>query len=165
LGRAVFSAACLLGWGIALYAALQVGRLELHSEHGICGPWGCGPPPEALAACHLFWLVLLFPPALVIAARLAPRRVHKLGWALAGAAALGIAAVVVHEAITWLPDASDWQRRYFVQRCLFSLATLVEVPLPELLLVGIALAALSRGRATLRRMGSTMAARAQIRGS
>ena len=34
---------------------------QVFNIHGLCGPWGCTAPPEALLAYHGFWLVLLIP--------------------------------------------------------------------------------------------------------
>ena len=51
-----FLAYCCV-YGVGAFGALQLGRLEL--GHSICGPWGCGPPTEALLAMHCFWLVSL----------------------------------------------------------------------------------------------------------
>ena len=145
--RTAVSSAWLLTWGLALYGVLQVARVDLPWQHGVCGPWGCGPIPQALAACHLFWLVLLFPPTLFAVARFPSALVGKLGWVLAGTGTVGIAAIVLNESTTWLPQALDWQRRYFIHRCLFNLATLVEVPLVEALFLGIAMRAISSRRA------------------
>ena len=145
--RKAVSSAWLFTWGLALFGVLQIARVDLPWQHGVCGPWGCGPPPQALAACHLFWLVLLFPPALFVIARLPSALDGKAGWILVGTATVGIAAIALYESMTWLPHALDWQRRYFIHRCLFAVATLVEVPLMEALVLGVILWAISFGRA------------------
>ena len=59
---------------------------------------------------------------------------------------IGLTAVVVYEFATWFPQADAWQRRYFVHRCLFATATLIEFPVAELLLLGIAMRAFSGHR-------------------
>jgi hypothetical protein len=146
-GRTAISSVRLVIWGLALYGVLRFAKMDLPWQHHICGPWGCGAPPHALAACHLFWLLLLFPPALMLTARFPPALVGKVGWALIGIGAVGIAAIVFHESTSWLPQAFDWQRRYFVHRCLFSVATLVEVPFVEALVLGAVLSAHSSARA------------------
>ncbi|HEY3963651.1 MAG TPA: hypothetical protein VGM05_03775 [Planctomycetaceae bacterium] len=146
-GRTAASSAWLLAWGLALYGVLQVARLDVPLQHGICGPWGCGPTLQALAACHLFWIVLLLPAALLATVRLNDSLVDKMSWTLACAGAAGIAAIVLYEYITWLPLAVDWQRRYFIHRCFFAVTILVEVPLAESLVIGIAMRTFSFRRA------------------
>jgi hypothetical protein len=120
----------------------------VYREHGICGPWGCGPTPQTLTACHLSWLVLLTPPGLLLSLRLSWFRARIVALSFAGLGTLGLAAVVSHNLVTWLPQADDWQRRFFVQRCLFSTTTLVEVPIAEVLVLGLVMWAIVRGRRT-----------------
>jgi hypothetical protein len=146
ISRAIMSSVWLIAWGLALCGVLNISRLDMHWDHGICGPWGCGPPPQALAACHLFWLVLLAPPMYVAIPRVPPALVYRAAWTLAGLGILGLVGIVAYEFATWLPEAHDAERRYFVHRCLFSAATLVEVPLVEMLLLGFVMRALARIR-------------------
>ena len=48
-------------WSGLLFGSLSVANLPGDWGHGICGPWGCGPPMQALVACHFAWLVVLAP--------------------------------------------------------------------------------------------------------
>jgi hypothetical protein len=144
--RAVPSSAWLAVWGLALHGVLNVVRVHVDWEHGICGPWGCGPPPQALAACHLFWLVLLTPSVLFFGTRLPRFVAQRVAWILAGLGILGLAAVAFHEFTTWLPQADDWHRRYFVHRCAFTAATLIEIPMAEFLVLGLAMWVMARAR-------------------
>jgi hypothetical protein len=146
LKRAAVFSSCVSAWGLALYAALNVARLNLRWEHGICGPWGCGPPPEALAACHLFWLALLTPPAWLLGARLSRSGAQRVGWTLTGLGVLGLAGVVFHEMATWLSPYDDWHCRYFAHRCLFAVATLIEIPIAEILALGLAISIAARAQ-------------------
>ena len=92
-----------------------------------------------LLACHAFWMVLLAPPAVVAAIRLPNHRVRLLGTLLVALGATGLVAVAGWEAATWLREANEWQRPYFVQRYLFSVVTFVDFPILEVLLVGAGL--------------------------
>ena len=62
------------------------------------------------------------------------------------AAAIGIAAVVVCQATTWLPDIGPGEPTYFAQRIAFALLTLVELPLFQTLLAGAVLLACTMRR-------------------
>lgn len=128
-------------WGGCLAGALAIANLPWDLGHAICGPWGCGPPMQALVACHLAWFVVLVPPAVLLvrwskASNTMRRRVGLLLVALAGAVLL---AMMVYERLTWWPRASEWQRAHFWQRCGFVIATTVDVPVIQVLLIGVGL--------------------------
>jgi hypothetical protein len=131
-----FLASC--AWGICLWWSLLLQKLpsSAFGEHTVCGPWGCGPPLPVLLACHAFWMVLLTPPAFVTALRLPPHRVRLLGTLLVVLGLSGLVSVGIWEAATWLREANEWQRPYVVQRYLFSIVTLVEFTILEILIVG-----------------------------
>jgi hypothetical protein len=101
-------------WGVCLWWALLLQKLPTSAfgEHTVCGAWGCGPPLPVLLACHVFWMVLLTPPAFVTALRLPAHRVRFFGTLLVVLGLSGLAAVGVWEAATWLREASEWQRRF-----------------------------------------------------
>ncbi len=61
-------------------------------------------------------------------------------WAVAFWATLKLAEVpafVGHEYLTWLPHASEFAREFFWQRWAFSVAIMTDVPLAQLVLLGI----------------------------
>jgi hypothetical protein len=128
-------------WGVCLKWALLLQYLPASTfgQHTVCGTWGCGPPLPVLLACHTFWMVLLAPPAVVAAMRFPNRGVRLLGTILIALGATGLISVAGWEAATWLREANEWQRPYFVQRYLFSVVTLVDLPVLEVLLVGAGL--------------------------
>jgi hypothetical protein len=128
-------------WGVCLWWTLLLQKLPTSAfgEHTVCGAWGCGPPLPVLLACHVFWMVLLTPPAFVTALRLPAHRVRFFGTLLVVLGLSGLVAVGVWEAATWLREASEWQRRFFVQRYLFSIVTLTDFPILEILIVGAGL--------------------------
>ena len=128
----------LVGWAGALYAVLSLSSISGNWGHTICGPWGCGPPLQALLGCHGFWVLLLTPPAIMAIRRWSGRTLQQAGIALGIVAVLGLVGIVVWDSVTWLPKASDWHRQYLIERCLFVVATLVDVPLVPLSLIGIA---------------------------
>ena len=133
-------------WFASLYGVLQLQRLPDASfgPHSVCGPWGCGAPLPALLACHGFWTLLIAPPAILAATYLPAAWVRRLGIGLVAAAACGLIAVVAWEAATWLPQVLPSQQRFFLQRCLFSIATLTDVPLVQVLIAGCTLCLVPR---------------------
>jgi hypothetical protein len=142
-------------WLAALYGALQLQRLPVGSfgGHDVCGPWGCGPPTAVLLACHVFWVVLIGPPAVFAAFRLPAKVVWLLGIGLVAVGLFGLVGVAAWEAATWLPQASAWQRHFIGQRYLFALVTLVDVPIAQSLLIGagLCLSSCSKTAASLER--------------
>ncbi|MCA9061753.1 MAG: hypothetical protein KDA96_01760, partial [Planctomycetaceae bacterium] len=48
-------------WAMTFWGTLQLSDAPIFQEHSVCGVWGCGPPTNALLACHLGWLVFLAP--------------------------------------------------------------------------------------------------------
>jgi hypothetical protein len=113
--------------------------------------WGCGPPVQALLACHGFWVVNMAALFWVNHAWLPlhwERRLANLGLMIA---LVGFAAVAGHTMLFWYPHAADTVRPYVVQRYLFSIATLVDAPLVQLTVFGIAGRWLARRRAASER--------------
>ena len=153
LSRSAASAAGLIAWGGVAYLALRLGDLRL-PEHDYCGPWGCGPPAEALLAVRALWLVLLVPPACVIGLRAAPATALRAGAAALAAAAALLAGVAAHEALVWWPQASELARQYPLRRYLFAVATETDVPACELGVAGLALCGIAVARGPRSRMKS-----------
>lgn len=126
-------------WGAGLMLVLQVHQLPVGNSHAICGPWGCGPPLPALISYHGFWLVLLSLPTALCCRFLRTRPLLLVGGTAVLVGLVGIAGVIYWESTHWLPHVQTIQKDYFPQRCLFSVAILVDVPLVQVLLAGTAL--------------------------
>ncbi len=123
-------------WGTGVYGSLQLQYLPWPVDHGVCGPWGCGPPTEALIACHIGWLAMLAGPTWLMT-RLTPVRVQRFIGIMAATVALGgLVGVALHEAFIWWPQAGEWSRPYWFHRYLFCVVTLVDAPLLPTLLCG-----------------------------
>ena len=122
-------------WGALLVGTLSIAQWPGNWGHGICGPWGCGPPMQALVSCHLAWLVFLTPPAVLLLrqGRFSPRR---LGLALILMAVVALLSVIAYQRATWWPDASEWQRPFFWQRCGFCIVTAIDFPIVQTLAIG-----------------------------
>ena len=126
-------------WGAALAGVLRISSMSLAADHGICGPWGCGPPLNALIACHGFWIVLLLPLAVMLVRHRSARTVRAVGLVSASVGIATLSIIAIWEWTHWYAIASDWQRGYLVHRYLFSIVTLVDAPVTEITLIGIAL--------------------------
>ncbi len=134
----------IVAWGIALTATLSIARLPGDWGHGVCGPWGCGPPLQALVACHLSWLVVLLPLASVSQTWLSRRQQQVLGIIVMVSGCAGLIGIATHEYGTWWPAVNEWQRGFFWQRVGFVIATWVDLPLVELILAGLLLLTLGQ---------------------
>ncbi len=128
-------------WAASLIAALSISRLPGEWGHGVCGPWGCGPPLQALVACHLAWLIALGLPTLwvVRSHRVSVHRLRRIGGILLVLGVVGIAAITVYQRMAWWPAVSDWHHQFFWQRCGFVLVTSVDLPLLQLMILGAVL--------------------------
>jgi hypothetical protein len=125
-----------IGWGLAAFGALALGSLPGDFGHSLCGPWGCFPPIQALAAMHLFWVVVLLP---LIGWGLAKGQSHQLrraGGLLFFGAVLAIVAVAGRDLLAWLPSVPPEFQVYWARRALYTLVTLSDVPLVQVLLAG-----------------------------
>lgn len=119
-------------WGLVLTGSLSVANWPGDWGHSVCGAWGCGPPMQALLACHLSWLVVLGPSSLLLLNQ-APRRVVFLVGATGLTLGLLTAGTIaIHEHLTWAAQVSDWQQQYYWHRVGFVILTAVEVPVLEL---------------------------------
>ncbi len=128
----------LAGWSGMLLASLSVAKLPGDWGHGICGAWGCGPPTQALVACHLAWLVALTPPVVFIM-YWSRRAQCRVGFLLTALSICAVLALIAYQRIVWRPEAYEWQRSFFWQRCGFCLATTVDVPILQMFGLGLVL--------------------------
>jgi hypothetical protein len=125
-----------IGWGLAAFGALALASLPGDFGHSLCGPWGCFPPIQALAAMHLFWVVVLLP---LMGWGLAKGQSHQLrraGGLLFFGAVLAIVAVTGRDLLSWLPTVPPEFQVYWPRRVLYTLVTQSDVPLVQLLLAG-----------------------------
>jgi len=133
-------------WGVAVLGTLQIHRIPGYWGHAICGPWGCGPPAQALVAYHGFWLMLFVPPAIAFQGQLSIERLRKVGIALTVLGLVAFVGIVCWEAVDWLLHASMHRKRYVVQRCLFVVVNLVDLPTLQLILTGMTCVVIARVR-------------------
>jgi hypothetical protein len=137
--QTIKGAVWLTGWTALLIGTLSLASLPGDWGHDVCGPWGCGPPSQALLACHLSWLVV-FVPAAWLLRRFASRPVcRNVGILMIGIALAAMAGIAVHQRMTWLPTVSEWHQLFFWHRTGFVIVTLVELPLLALLPAGMVL--------------------------
>ena len=127
----------LLLWGAGLYGVLQVRQVESLNVHGICGPWGCGPPVSALISWHGFWLLLVAPIVGLTVRGCSATWLRRVRLAVTSIGLLALVAIAVWQAVTWLPQVPAGQPAYFVQRYLFKVITLVDVPVIPITLAGL----------------------------
>lgn len=125
----------LMIWTGGIAATLQLSRLPGDWGH-VCGPWGCGPSVKALLVWHLFWLVFLSLPAFLAMPSLSSVWLHRLGFVSVSVGLLGIAAVLATEVFAGNRDSFDAGVPFVLSRALFRIATLVDVPLLQLILWG-----------------------------
>lgn len=125
-----------LGWGVALWGVLQLGALPGQWGH-VCGPWGCGPSIKALATWHAFWAVLLALPTLLAIRRLPAKGLRRAGLVSMFAGLAGLVGIAVWEAFHWFPLVSQAEQQHLMARYLFAVATLVDIPIVQLTVVGI----------------------------
>jgi hypothetical protein len=134
-----FRSVCdLLAWGTVFIGSLSIAKLRGDWGHGVCGPWGCGPPLQALLACHVSWLVAFVPIAVWGRSSLRSQR-RVWGELLILAALLGLIGVTLHEQLVWLPAATEGQRQFFWHRVGFAVATQIDWPFVELAVAGLLL--------------------------
>ena len=131
-------------WALAMYGTLQFHRLEGLLGHAICGPWGCGPPLEALVGYHAFWFLLIVPPALLASSLVPSEQAIRIGSLLAIAGLGALLLVVVEDAVRYLRTARGLE--YLFQRILFRLITFVDFPLAPIGLAGLAMRRLGMRR-------------------
>jgi hypothetical protein len=99
----------------------------------LCGPWGCTAPLEAIAACHLAWLVVLMPLLGWSAKIVSPSRFTQTALLLTAAGAGGIAVLVfreVHQA-GW-----NFAAPYLWHRVGLSVVGATDVPILAVLVLG-----------------------------
>lgn len=92
---------------------------------------------SALAACHSFWLVLLGIPASMVCYSAPLPVLRVVGWAALSIGLAVVAAVGLWEYTQWLPRVAEWQQDYFLQRWMFVIAGLVDVPIMQSALLGV----------------------------
>ncbi len=124
-------------WTGAFWGVLQLAHLHTSWDHAVCGPWGCGPTASALVSCHVAWFMVLLPVCAVGNRWLSVDRQRQLGLVLVALAAAIVVGAIAREAATWLPAASDYQRPYFVQRCLFAAVTWTDLPILQMGVLGV----------------------------
>ena len=135
-GRAIFVAA-LASWALAAFGALMI--VEIPGEFGesLCGVWGCLPPMQALVAMHLFWLVLLVPPAALVGLRLPRLAAIRLGVLMVLVGTAAAAAVVGLDVARWLSAMEPELHGYAGRRALYSLATHTDAPMVQAVVAGV----------------------------
>ena len=123
-------------WGFVFLGALSIGHVRADWGHSVCGPWGCGPPLQALVACHLSWLVVLIPLTALIQTRVTEGYQRLLGTVLITFGLAGVVGIIAYEFFTWWPSANEYHRRYLWQRLGFSIVTQIDLPVIESIVTG-----------------------------
>ena len=125
---------CVPIWLLGLWGSLRIHELDLHLGHSICGPWGCGPPVEALLGYHAFWLVLIVPVAIALGAYFSQPSRRKLGLAFLAVGLVTIAFVAGGDTFRYWKSSGSAQ--YLTQRFFFAMVTKIDVPMLQVFTVG-----------------------------
>lgn|GEM_PF-6512279 len=136
-------------WGVTTYGVLGLARLR--GDGGakvLCGPWGCLPPLQALAAAHGFWVMVIIPTLAWASNGLSRRGLARLGGVLVAVGGLGIATAAARSMMTWGPLTPEQAWWHPVLHAAFDLAMLVDVPLVELVAAGTACLVIARTSTT-----------------
>ena len=112
-----------------MYGVLQMHYLHTGWGHSVCGPWGCGPSLEALLGYHGFWFLLGVPGVLWAWQNLAASRPVLVGKLLCLLAAAVLTVWAAVDAAQWWTASPSHFRGLVVQRFLFTVVTMVNVPL------------------------------------
>jgi len=121
-------------WIAALWGSLQIHQLDLNLGHDICGPWGCGPPLEALLGIHGFWLALILPAACLLGLYLSRETNRSIGKAILIVGVIALIAFVGGDVIRYYLKTKTAE--HLVQRAFFTLVMCVDFPLIPTLLAG-----------------------------
>jgi hypothetical protein len=126
----------VIAWALTALAALSVAWLPGDFGESLCGPWGCLPPLQALAAMHLFWAVAFVPFVAWGPTKAKPRQLRLVGMLVFLGSLLAIVVVIGRDLLGWLPQMPADVQAFWPRRALYTLATLSDVPLVQGLLAG-----------------------------
>ena len=124
-------------WIGAVWGSLQIHRFDLNLQHGVCGPWGCGPPVEALIGYHGFWFLLFLPVAAGVGLYLPSTVNRKVGLSLL---TFGLLTICLRVGLDVGSYVSHSGTSHAVQRGFFTLVTTVDLPMIPTVLAGVLLA-------------------------
>jgi hypothetical protein len=144
--RPLLFAAVSSVWVAALFGFLSLHRISDDWGHDICGPWGCGPPLQALIGWHGFCLVAATLPVGIAVSHWPKRRQWWTGVALASAGVAGVLVILGVQCVAAYQAVSQGQPAYLIQPWLFNLATFTSVPLVPMILAGSVLIIAGRRR-------------------
>jgi hypothetical protein len=130
----------ILTWAGLAYSILFVRLLPGDYVHSFCGPWGCLPPLQALAAMHGFWILVVVPPAAWAIRACHSRALGAAGLSLITLAVVGIGLVFARESWLWTHchGVAAWGN-YLPQRLFAAAITTTDVPVLQSLAAGIVL--------------------------
>jgi hypothetical protein len=136
----------IIAGAAAVWGVLQMDRLPGQWGH-VCGPWGCGPSIKALTIWHVFWATLLVPPVWTAIRYLPTGWLRRLGLACTMIGLTALLALAAMETVRNWPDSSNIDPWFFAARFLFSVVTLVDVPVIQVTFAGLIcwLASIRRG--------------------
>jgi len=103
-------------------------------------------PLQALAALHLFWLLMVLPPVWMAANWLSPPGLRRLGAGLVALGSMGLVAGAAIDVHLWLRESPPEFRAYTPQRLGFFLVNCTDIPLPHILVAGLVCLGLARRR-------------------
>jgi hypothetical protein len=126
----------ILLWILALYGILSLRGLPGDYSRPCCGPWGCLPPIQALAAVHGAW-ALVTATAVPWLIRTQPARTLRCaGIVLGGLGASGLVVITGHDLSIWPLDVSTDAPTYRAQHLLCSIAMATDLPLVRTAIAG-----------------------------
>jgi hypothetical protein len=123
-------------WVGTLYGLLSVHQISADLGHDICGPWGCGPPLQALVGWHGFCLVAAAFPVGIAVTHWPKRRLWGIGVGVFSAGLIGVLVIFGLSCVSASQAVSSGQPPYLIQRFGFNLATFLDVPLVQMVLAG-----------------------------
>ncbi len=123
--RTWFLTACLVVWGMGIYATLSLAHAQTQWSGALCGPWGCTAPLEALLACHAAWLITLTPLVLAAASH-GQQTLQRIVWLLAAIGFGGVAVLSLQEL-----ESVNWQLHepYLWKKIGLSLLETIDFPI------------------------------------
>lgn len=128
-----------VSWSGVAYGALSLRLIPGDYSHPFCGPWGCLPPIQALAAVHAFWIVAIGPPTHWSSRVMGPRANRLVGQLISALAIIGLVITICGGSSSrpTNPGTHGVLARFGVS--MVAVATQVDVPLIPLLMAGAVL--------------------------